>query len=404
MTKGPLQGVRITEFTSAWAGPYATCLLALLGAEVIKVESRKRIDHSRFIAFTMGKVFNSPDESSVFDNLNLNKQSVSLNLSKPEAIEIAGRLAAESDIVVENMRPGVMPRLGLGYEALVEIKPDLIYLSSSSCGQIGPDREFIGYAPNFASIGGLSHDTGYPDWPPSNLMGFIDLKSATTAAYAMLMAMIHRQKSGEGQYIDLASQETVAILNSDMLLDYIMNGRNNMRKGNQDEIMSPHNCFPCKGEDRWISIAVTSDAEWRSLCEAMAKPELADDNRFSDPYNRWVNQEALDEIIGSWTSERDDYGVMALLQEAGVAAAPSLNSEGLFADPHLAEREVFSSVEHPVIGENWVVSPPWRLSETPAEITRHSPLLGEHNDEVLNGLLGIPRDEIERLESIEVVY
>ncbi len=404
MTKGPLQGIRITEFTSAWAGPYATCLLAFLGAEVVKVESRRRIDHSRYIVFSMGKVFTSPNESSVFDSLNLNKKSVCLNLSKPEAIEVAKKLAAKSDIVIENMRPGVMPRLGLGYDVLSDIKQDLIYLSSSSCGQIGPDREFIGYAPNFASIGGLSHDTGYPDWPPSNLMGFIDLKSATTAAYAMLMALIHHQKTGEGQYIDLASQETVAILNSDMLLDYIMNGRENIRKGNKDEIMSPHNCFPCKGEDRWISIAVSSDEEWQSMCTAMEKPELAADERFSDMYNRWVHQEALDEIIGGWTSERDDYEVMKRLQGVGVSAAPSLSSERLFADPHLAEREAFHCVEHPVIGKNWVVAPPWRLSETPAEINRHSPLLGEHNDEVLNGLLGISREEIERLQAKEVVY
>jgi len=404
MKNGPLQGIRITEFTSAWAGPYATCLLALLGAEVIKVESRKRIDHSRFIAFSMGKTFTGPDESSVFDNLNLNKKGVCLNLSQPEAVEIAKKLAAKSDIVIENMRPGVMPRLGLGYDVLATLKEDLIYLSSSSCGQIGPDREFIGYAPNFASIGGLSHDTGYPDWPPSNLMGFIDLKSATTAAYAMLMALIHHQKTGEGQYIDLASQETVAILNSDMLLDYIMNQRVNLRKGNKDEIMSPHNCYPCNGDDRWISIAVSNDEEWQSMCRVMGNTGLADDKRFADVYNRWINQEALDEIIGRWTEVLDDYEVMALLQEVGVAAAPSLNSERLFADPHIQAREAFHSVNHPVIGENWVVAPPWRLSETPAAITRQSPLLGEHNHEVLNGLLGIPEEEIEKLQADKVVY
>ncbi|MBU2649021.1 CoA transferase [bacterium] len=404
MKNGPLQGIRITEFTSAWAGPYATCLLGFLGAEVIKVESRRRIDHSRFIAFSMGKTFAGPDASSVFAGLNLNKKSVCLNLSKPGAIEIAKRLAAESDVVVENMRPGVMPRLGLGYEVLRAVKPDLVYLSSSACGQVGPDREFIGYAPNFASIGGLSHDTGYPDWPPSNLMGFIDLKSATTAAYAILMALIHHQKTGEGQYIDLASQETVAILNSDMLLDYIMNGRVKMREGNRDEIMSPHNCYPCLGEDRWISIAVSSDEEWRSLCGVMDRPDLVGDDRFADMYNRWVHQEELDGIIGAWTSGQEDYTVMKNLQAAGVAAAPSLNSERLYADPHLQEREVFQPVKHPVIGENWVVAPPWRLSETPASIRRHSPLLGEHNEEVLNGLLGISREEIERLQKEEVVY
>ena len=313
-------------------------------------------------------------------------------------------MTAESDVVIENMRPGVMPRLGLGYDALSAVKPDLIYLSSSSCGQIGPDREFIGYAPNFASIGGLSHDTGYPDWAPSNLMGFIDLKSATTAAYAMLMALIHHQKTGEGQYIDLASQETVAILNSDMMLDYIMNGRVKSRQGNRDEIMSPHNCFPCKGEDQWISIAVSSDEEWQAMCGVMDRPELANDSRFADVYNRWVNQEELDRMIGEWTCERDDYEVMKLLQETGVAATPSLSSQRLFEDPHIQEREAFQQVNHPIIGDNWVVRPPWRLSETPAVITRHSPLLGEHDEEVLNGLLGISKEKIKTLREAKVVY
>jgi crotonobetainyl-CoA:carnitine CoA-transferase CaiB-like acyl-CoA transferase len=171
MSDGPLTGVRVTEFTSAWAGPYATCLLGFLGAEVIKVESRKRIDHARFTSFTTGTTFSNPDQSPVFNSLNLNKQSVCLNLTQPRAVEIAKRLVEKSDVVVENMRPGVISRLGLDYQALREVKPDIIYLSSSSCGQTGPDREHVGYAPNFASAAGLSFVTGYPDWPPSVLSG-----------------------------------------------------------------------------------------------------------------------------------------------------------------------------------------------------------------------------------------
>ncbi|GAG29207.1 unnamed protein product, partial [marine sediment metagenome] len=165
MSDGPLTGVTVTEFTSAWAGPYATCVLGMLGAEVIKVESRKRIDHSRFTSFTTGEAFSNPDQSSVFNILNLNKLSVCLNLGQPKAIEIAKQLVEMSDVVVENMRPGVITRLGLGYTALSEMKRDLIYLSSSSCGQTGPDREHVGYAPHFAAQAGLSFVTGYEDWP-----------------------------------------------------------------------------------------------------------------------------------------------------------------------------------------------------------------------------------------------
>ena len=404
MDHGPLKGVRITEFTSAWAGPYATCLLGFLGAEVIKVESRRRVDHSRILAFTTGKEFSGPDESPVFNTLNLNKMSVTLNLSKPEAIGIAKRLVKESDVVVENMRPGVVPRLGLGYEVLCEVKPDLVYLSSSSCGQTGPEREYVGYAPTFAALGGLSFVTGYEDWPPSNFMGSIDLRSAATAAFAILTALLYRQRTGEGQYIDLASQESIAVLCGDLFLEFVLNSEIPMRQGNKDESMAPHNCYPCRGEDKWVSIAVATDQEWQSLCQVMGMPELADDERFAQSRKRWENQEELDRIIGQWTSDKDYYEITDSLQAVQVAASPSLSSEGLFKDPHLKERNLFREIEHPVIGKDWVTAPPWILSETPAEIKRHAPLLGEHNDLVLRQMLGMSPEEIKKLEEEEVIY
>lgn len=404
MSNGPLTGIRVTEFTSAWAGPYATCLLGFLGAEVIKVESRKRIDHARFISFTTSSSFKGTDESPVFDNLNLNKASVCLNLSQPKAIEIAKRLVAKSDVVAENMRPGVITRLGLGYEALREVRPDLIYLSSSACGQTGPDRENVGYAPNFAAAAGLSHVTGYPDWPPSILAGPIDIRSATTAAFAILAALLYRQKTGEGQYIDLSSQETIAFLNAEALMDVFMNQRVRTRNGNRHETMAPHNCYRCRGEDNWISIAVADDEEWRALCGVIGRPELVRDERFFTPEARWKNQEALDPIIAAWAAERSDYEAMHQLQAGGVAAAPSLSNKALFQDPHLRERQVFVQIKHPVMGTDWVIAPPWRLSETPASIRTRSPLLGEHNHVVFEGLLGMSSEEIHRLEEEQVIY
>ncbi len=404
MNSAPLSGVRVTEFTSAWAGPYATCLLGFLGAEVIKVESRKRIDHSRFISFTTQKTFSGPDESSVFNNLNLNKLSVCLNLSKPKAIPIAKRLAAQSDVVVENMRPGVITRLGLGYDAVRALKPDVIYLSSSACGQTGPDCGNVGYAPNFAGAAGLSYVTGYPDWPPSILAGAIDLRSATSAAFAILVALLYRQRTGEGQYIDLASQEAIAILNADALMDFLMNQRVRMRQGNRHDTMAPHNCYRCRGEDKWISIAVADDQEWRALCGVMERPDLVEDERFSTAPARWKNQDELDQIIGAWTVQQGDYEAMHELQAAGVAAAPSLSNEGLFHDPHLKARNVFLQNHHPVLGKDWVIAPPWRLSDTPASIRSCSPLLGEHSHAVLQGLLGMSPEEIRELEEEHVVY
>ena len=404
MNDGPLRGVRITEFTSAWAGPYATCLLAFLGAEVIKVESRKRIDHSRFTSFTTGAVFSGPDESPVFNSLNLNKLSVCLNLTQPKAVEIAKQLVKKSDVAVENMRPGVIARLGLDYEALREVKPDIVYLSSSTCGQTGPQREYVGYAPNFAGAAGLSFVTGYEDWPPSVLAGAIDLRSATTAAFAILAALIYRQRTGEGQYIDLSSQEAIAMLNTSALMDYLMNQKVQTRKGNRDDRMAPHNCYRCRGADNWISIAVANDQEWEALCSAMGKPELAHDERFSKADMRWRNQDDLDRIISAWVINQDHYEVMHDLQKAGVAAAPSLSNKALFQDPHVKERGTFVQVDHPVLQKDWVISPPWRLSETPARIRRHAPLLGEHNHLVFEQLLGMSPDHIEKLEEEQVIY
>lgn len=401
---GPLGGVRVTEFTSAWAGPYATCLLALLGAEVIKVESKRRLDHSRFTAFTTGTTFSGPDQSPVFDILNLNKLSVCLNLAEPKAVDIARRLTAKSDVVVENMRPGVIDRLGLGYEAIRSIKPDIVYLSSSACGQTGPHARHVGYAPNFAGAAGLCFVTGYEDWPPSVLSGAFDLRSATTAAFAVLAALLYRQRTGEGQYIDMSSQEAIAMLNTDALMDYLMNGRVRVRRGNRDDRMVPHNCYRCAGEDEWISIAVATDEEWQALCRVMGKPELVADARFCTAELRRANEEELDRVIAGWTAGRDACELMHLLQAAGVAAAPSLSNKALFQDPHLRERGVFVQIDHPVLGKDWVIAPPWRLSRTPATIRRHAPLLGEHTYQVFEQLLGMTRAEIEALEKEGVVY
>jgi len=401
---GPLNGVRITEFTSAWAGPYATCLLALLGAEVIKVESRRRLDHSRFTAFTTGTAFSGPDQSPVFNSLNLNKLSVCLNLTQPAAVEIAKRLVEKSDVVVENMRPGVIGRLGLDYEALRQVKPDIVYLSSSACGQTGPSRQHVGYAPNFAGAAGLCFVTGYEDWPPSVLSGAFDLRSATTAAFAILAALLYRQRTGEGQYVDMSSQEAIAMLNTAPLMDFLLNRRVRKRRGNRDDTMAPHNCYRCRGEDNWISIAVADNQEWQALCGAMGRPELVEDERFAGPEARWQNQEELDRLITEWTAARDHYELMHELQKVGVAATPSLSNKALFQDPHMKERGFYVQVEHPVLKKDWVLAPPWRLSRTPASIRRHAPLLGEHTDQVFQQLLGMTREEIEKLKEEQVVF
>lgn len=397
-----LRGIRVADFSWAWAGPYATMLMALLGAEVIKIESLARLDHVRLRALGFG-LFRGADRSPFFNDLNLNKLSITLNLSQPEGVELAKKVVAISDVVVQNMRPGVMDRLGLGYDALSNVKPDIIYLSSSACGTTGPEKGYVGYAPTFGALGGAIYLNGYPDGPPQMTMGSIDLRSAATAAFAILAALCYRQRTGQGQHIDLSSQETIATLVQDAIMDYTMNKRNQTRRGNQDDIMAPHNCYRC-GDGKWITIAVATEEEWKAFCQAIGDPEWTSDERFCDAYRRRKNQEELDERVQEWTMTHSAYEVMGLLQAAGVAAAPSLNSEGLHNDPHLRERSCFQEVDHPVMGKRVVVAPHWKFSHTPASICRPAPLLGEHNEYVFGELLGMSLAEMEELAQRGVIY
>ena len=251
--QGALQGVRVADFGWVLAGPYATMLLGYMGAEVIKIESRRRPDEQR-IAHRAG--FSSElDASSNFLEVNFNKKSVTLNLSTPEGAELARQIVATSDVVVENMRPGVMNRLGLGYPDLSAVKPDIIMVSISGWGQSGPLREYTAYAPCFASFGGLAHLIGYADGEPNTGTSAMDARSGTAAAFAALMALNIRQRTGQGQYIDLASGEALSCLVGDATMEYVLTGQSPARAGNRDTMMAPHNCYRCQGDDKWISIA-----------------------------------------------------------------------------------------------------------------------------------------------------
>jgi benzylsuccinate CoA-transferase BbsF subunit len=399
-----LTGVRIIDFSWAYAGPYAAELLALMGAEVIKIESRKRPCITRRQPHPITGQPYDIDDCPYFKDLNMNKLGVALNLSQPKAIELAKRLVERSDVVVESFTPGVMSRLGLGYEVLRSVNPSIIMLSSSANGTTGPEARYAGYAPMFNATSGLGELTGYPDGPPTVMRITIDNVVAHLNAFAILAALIYRQETGEGQYIDAASQEVIACLIGDSIMDYTMNGRVQSRDGNRDEIMAPHNCYRCLGEDKWINIAVSTEEEWQILCQVMGNPDWSKEARFSDAYNRWQNQEELDKLLESWTINYSNYDLMHTLQKAGVAAVPSFTSEDLFADPHLAEREFSQVFERPRTGNYVIIAPPWKLSATPARIVQDAPSLGEHNEYVFGKLLGISREEINKLQEEGVLY
>lgn len=404
MNRYALDGVRIADFCWLWAGAYATGLLALLGAEVIKIESMARPDPSRKMTLTIGQAFEGVEHSPVFNSINLNKLSVRLNLKQPEAVVLAKKIVQISDVASENMRPGAMDSIGLGYDVLKEVKPDIIMLSSSAFGAEGPLRRYGGYAPSFACYSGLAHLTGYSDGPPNPMTGSTDLMSATTSAFAIMAALNHRQHTGQGQHIDMASVESLAVFTGDALMEYIMNGRVQSRNGNHDRIMAPHNCYRCRGDDKWVSIAVATDEEWQAFCNAAGHPEWASDERFADTYSRWKNERELNDLIGEWTVNYTHYEVTEILQKAGVAAIPSFSNEEIFSDPHFKARELAVEVEHPSMGKQVVLGPPWRLSETPARVTKSAPTMGENNEYVFGEILGMSGKEIARLIEEEIIY
>lgn len=403
--KKALEGVKIIEFSNAWAGPYSLTLLGYLGAEVLRVETAKWPDLSRYIEFRD----NSPripamDQSVVFNHLNLNKKTMLLDVTHPKGVETALKLVSHFDVVLENMRPGSFKKRGLGYEQVKEVKPDIIYVSSSACGQFGPLKDWAGYAPNFASLAGLCGMTGFIDESPSNFLGSVDLKSSQMLAIAILMALVFRQRTGKGQYIDNSSTEGIAFFLGDQMIKYQLTGKVPHRNGNKCDYMAPHDCFPCKEPDSWISIAVLTEDEWVALCEVMEKPELAQDERFENVKKRMENSEILNSIISEWSRNLTPYEAMEKLQKVGVAAAPPMSSEDLFKDPHTQERGVFAQVEHPKIGKDWVVMPPFRLSETPASIRTHGPLFNEHTDEIARNLLGMTDEEIKSWRADKLFY
>lgn len=401
---GALKGVRVADFSMVWAGPYATAVLGYMGAEIIKIESRKHVDQTRQGSITLGEDYDGVNSSPIFNNANLNKKSVSIDISTKEGAELAKKIVAESDIVVENMRPGKMAKVGLGYEDLKAVKPDIIMISASGFGATGPYASYGGYAPIFASIGGLAYLTGYADGEPNTMSGVMDLRVGTVSAFVALAALLRKQRTGKGMYVDVSSSEAISSLIGSDLMGYTMNGVSPMRRGNDDSIMAPHQVYRCKGNDKWVSIAVATEEEWKSLCHVMGDPEWTKDAKYADEYARWSNRKELDKHMTEWTKEYEDYEVMDLLQAAGVAAMPSMSAEEILSDRHSEARGIFTKVKHPVLGEKTVVMPPWRFSETPAEIEKAAPLLGENNEEIFNGLLGMSKEETDKLKEAKIIY
>ncbi len=393
----PLQGVRVAEFAWVWAGPYAGVLLSTLGAEVIKVEGPNRLDLTRR-SVVWPRAEEAPvrigaDAGMAFNTMNLNKRSLALDLSKPEGRELALRLAASCDVIYDNMRPGAMVKLGLDHENLRHTNPALIVASSSGRGHGGPETEYLGYAMVHQGVAGGAYISGYPDDHPTHSGGDVDLMNAITLAFSIVAALHHRERTGEGQFIDYSQCEGVSSILGEVLLEHELTGIVPERNGNAHRASAPHGVYRCWGVDRWLAVEVHSDAEFEHLARLMGQPELATDERFAGREARKRHEAELDAIVEAWTRERDRDWLARELLATGVAAAPSRDARDLYADRHLRERGSLVTVEHPEWGDLELVGPPFRIEGR--DLTpRRAPLLGEHTDHVLEEILGMSPQEI----------
>jgi len=400
----PLAGIRVTDLTQSWAGTYATQFLAGMGAEVIKVETTRWLDPWRG-GGTAGRTGRFWEQSPLFNSVNTNKLSVTLDLTQSRGVEVFKRLVAISDIVAENYTPRVMQNFGLDYEVLKQVNPGIIMLSMPAYGMTGPWRDYPGFAALFEQMSGLPQLTGYPDGPPRMTdWGFADIIGGVHGRAALMLALLHRQTTGKGQYIDMSQIEACTSVIGDAIVEYSMNGRIRPRRGNRHPWMAPHGYYRCRGDDFWVAIAVSSNEEWRQLCKLAGGLPWAEDERFAGSTGRWHNQDELDKLIEAWTLRHGHYEVMDSLQRAGVAAGAIPTGPELLADPHLKERGLFQVVDRAEVGPHlYPRSSPMKMSELPEEKREASPLLGEHNQYVLHGLLGMSGEEIQGLVEAGIV-
>ena len=397
--KKPLQGVRIADFTVHAAGPFCTHLLALLGAECIKVESTNRVDVFRKPHPVYGRM-----EAASFAQVAANKLSIQINMKHPRGKDLARQVIGISDIMCESFRPGVMDRLGVGYEALKAVKRDIVMVSISACGQTGPERNYRGYAPLFGATGGLGTLTGYEDGPPVEMRHVMDHATGLTAAAATLAAYFRKKRTGEGQHVDISAREVAMSFIGDALLQYAATGHSPGRMGNDIPGMAPHNVYPCQGKDMWISIAVGQDSEWAGLASAMGREQWLGDKRYATATARWENRRALDQEISEWTRTRTRAEVTTLLQAHGVAAFPSYHAKDIVEDAHLQSRGAVKQLTSPEGETRMAVGVPWRFSRTPGSIDTWTPKLGEHNRYVFGELLGMGEAEILELIEDKAIY
>jgi len=391
-------GIRIADFSWVIAAPLATQYLAIHGAEVIRIESTRRLDTLRTNLPMVNGV--GPDHNPYYASYNMNKLGIRLNLRHPRALTLARRLISGCDAVVENFTPGTMERLGLGYSSLREIRPDLVMLSMALGGQTGPESSYKGFGTVIQGSAGITHLTGWPERDPAGTgVAYTDFFSGPIAASVLIAALMLRQRTGRGQHIDLSQQEASLYALDAALLQQIVNGDEAMRAGNRHPAAAPHGVYACLGDDRWLAIAVFSDDQWRGFVEAAGRPNWALQPPFTTFLGRKAHEDELDRMVGEWTAARDAHETMLLLQKHGVAAGVVQDARDITRDPQLAFRHHFLNLDHPEMGEFPFDSLPYRMNGVQPVPARAAPLLGQDNRRIFRDLLGLSEAQYAELEA-----
>lgn len=401
----PLDGIRIIDFGQMWAGPHLSEWLAVMGAEVIKVETSLKIDFMRTVGIPGKYESDNINAGTAFTALNYGKKSITINMKSPRAVELMKKLVEISDVVTENFGGPVLDSWGIGYEELKNIRQGIILYAGSGYGRTGPHRARPSYAEIVEAMDGSTFLNGFPGGESSTVgvSPWTDATQAMHGAFAIMAALFHRSKTGQGQYIDAAMLEGSANFQGEPVMGYMMNKSIGEMLGNRDKVMAPHGCYHCKGEDEWVAIAVSNEDEWQTFINIMGNPGWTTRAEFNNETNRRQNQDELDGFIEEWTRNYSQYEVMTILQNAGLMSGASLNIQHLVDDPQLKERGFFVKMEHPVLGDLTLPRLPWRPDGETAGNYDRAPLLGEHNNYVFGQLLGLTGEEISGLIEEKVI-
>lgn len=399
MSLRPLEGLKVMDLAWVVAGPVIGRALADFGATVVRIESSRRVETARVMGpFPGGKM--DVCQSVLFENCNANKFGLSLDLSTQEGRDVARDLACWADVVIESFMPGQMARFGLDYPRLSTLNPKLIMLSTSLMGQTGPSSAFAGYGNVGAALAGFQMIVGSPGQLPVGPYGpYTDYVAPRFSLVTLLAALDHRERTGEGCFIDVAQSEAGIEFLAPQIADYCATGRVAVAAGNRDVAFAPHGVFRAAGDDAWVAIVARDDAEWIRLATLIGGAMLAGDARFTGLAQRKANEDVLDGIIGAWAAERDARAVEAELQGHGIPAHVVASSEDFVRDPQLLAREHFVRLPHSLMGESVVESARYRLSETPATYERSAPTAGRDNEQVLQELLGYSVERVAALKS-----